>query len=220
MSSFSEKIELQKSLKMADEIADIINLDSSVYDALAKTPRSNFTPKGMLLHAYKLDALPLAASQWLSSPLSVARMSMALDLLHVDKVLEIGCGSGYQAAILSKIVRRVFSIERIEKLAISAKQRFKDLQIHNVNIRFDDGNFGWKTYAPYERILFSAATKEIPKSLFTQLEIGGILVAPIIKNNSQFIVKFIKESEDSIKEVTLEECKFIEVLNGIEKEKP
>lgn len=217
MNNFNGKIELQKSQKMADEIADIVNLDLSVYDALAKTPRSNFTPKGMLLHAYKLDALPLAASQWLSSPLSVAKMTMALDLANVDKVLEIGCGSGYQAAILSKIVRRVFSIERIEKLAISAKQRFKDLQIHNVNIRFDDGNLGWRAYAPYERILFSAATKEIPKSLLTQLEIGGILVAPIIKNNSQFIVKFTKENNEQITETTLEECKFIEVLKGVEK---
>lgn len=217
MTKFAQKIELQKCQKMADEIADIIQLDQNVYEALAKTPRSSFTPAGMKLHAYKLDALPLAASQWLSSPLSVARMSMALDLQNVDKVLEIGCGSGYQAAILSKIVRRVFSIERIEKLSISAKQRFKDLEILNVNIRFDDGNLGWKTYAPYERILFSAATEKIPQSLFSQLQIGGILVAPIIKNNSQYIVKFTKESQENITEKTLEECKFIEVVTGVKK---
>ncbi len=156
-------------------------------------------PKGFGIHAYKLDALPLAGSQWISSPLTVAKMTEALSSKGADSVLEIGCGSGYQAMILSKLIRRVFAIERIERLVKEAKERFKTLGISNIHIRYDDGQNGWREFAPYDRILFSASAKEIPPKLFEQLRDGGILVAPMQKGDKQIITKFIKNGIKSLK---------------------
>lgn len=200
--------------KLADDIADTINISPLLYSAFCSVNRAEFCP--IEKHAYSLDPQPIAGMQWISSPLTVAKMSMALELDGVDKVLEIGCGTGYQAAILSKIIRRVFSVERIESLANEAKAHFENLGISNVNVKFDDGNSGWKNYAPYERILLSAATKDIDERLFEQLEVGGILVAPIQKNSAQNIVKFKKLSDGKISEEILESCEFVPLLTGRE----
>ena len=167
------------------------------------------------MHAYKLDALPLAANQWISSPLTVAKMTEALTCKGADSVLEIGCGSGYQALILSKIIRRVFTIERIERLLKEARERFKLLGISNIHTRFDDGQNGWREFAPYDRILFSASTPEVPPRLFEQLKVGGILVAPIEKGNKQIITRFIK-TEEGIRKETIGDCLFVPVQDGRE----
>ena len=143
-------------------------------------------------------------------------MTLALEAEGIDNALEIGCGSGYQAAILSHLAHRVFSVERIEKLATEAKKRFETLEIRNVHVRFDDGNVGWKSYAPYDRILLSAAAQHVPQTLFNQLKNGGILVAPIGKNGKQFIVKFTKDSRGEITQKALDECLFVPLLGGIE----
>lgn len=155
----------------------------------------------------------MVADQWVSSPLTVAKMTMALDCQKADSVLEIGCGSGYQALILSKLIRRVFTIERIERLLLQARERFKMLNIHNIHTRYDDGQNGWKEYAPYDRILFSASTPEIPTKLFEQLAMNGILVAPIEKNNKQIITKYTK-TPTGIKKEELDECLFVPVKDG------
>jgi protein-L-isoaspartate(D-aspartate) O-methyltransferase len=123
-------------------------------------------------------------NQWISSPLTVAKMTQYLEIDGIDSVLEIGCGSGYQAAILSKICRRIFTIERIDSLLKEAKNRFKKAKLNNIFTRFDDGQRGWREYAPYDRILFSATAKKIPKILFEQLADGGILLAPIEQNGN------------------------------------
>jgi len=211
--NFTLKMRLEKSKKMADEITKVCKIDKSVYDALATSERELFVPKGFSRHAYKLDALPLVADQWISSPLTVAKMSEALTCRGADSVLEIGCGSGYQALILSKLIRRVFSIERVERLAREAKERFKTLGIHNINVRYDDGQNGWREYAPFDRILFSASIKEIPTKLFEQLKTGGILVAPIEKEGKQIITKFIKTGR-GIQKQELDSCLFVPVVEG------
>ncbi len=211
--NFTQKMRLEKSKKMADEITKICRIDKSVYNALANSERELFVPKGFGRHAYKLDALPLVANQWISSPLTVAKMTQALTCRGADSVLEIGCGSGYQALILSKLIRRVFSIERVERLAREAKERFKTLGIHNINVRYDDGQNGWREYAPFDRILFSASTKEIPSKLFEQLREGGILVAPIEKDAKQIITRFVK-TDNGIKKEELEDCLFVPVVEG------
>jgi protein-L-isoaspartate(D-aspartate) O-methyltransferase len=185
-------------------------------DAIAKTDREAFVPAGFRHNAYKLDALPLSSAQWISSPLTVAKMTQYLIPQGADRVLEIGCGSGYQAAVLSHLFRGVFTIERIEKLILEAKNRFRALEIHNIHARTDDGQNGWIQYAPYDRILFSATAKEIPQKLFEQLSDGGILVAPMQKGDKQIITRFIKNG-DTIDEEELEECDFVPVLDGIEK---
>ncbi|MDX1808667.1 MAG: protein-L-isoaspartate(D-aspartate) O-methyltransferase [Sulfurospirillaceae bacterium] len=210
---FVSKIKLQKSTKMAEEIRKISQIDDLVFDAIANSDRESFVPIGFGAHAYKLDALPLVADQWISSPLTVAKMTQALSCQGADSVLEIGCGSGYQALILSKLIRRVFSIERVERLAKEAKEKFRNLGISNINIRYDDGQNGWREYAPYDRILFSASIKQIPSNLFDQLRTDGILVAPIEKNGKQIITKFTKK-ESGIEQKEIEECLFVPVVDG------
>ena len=207
-------LEKSKCINMADEIGNIVALTPTLYKALCDTPREIFAP--VTRHAYSLDAQPIGGNQWISSPLTVIKMTLALDAEDIDNALEIGCGSGYQAAILSHLAHRVFTVERIEKLATEAKKRFKTLKIHNVHVRFDDGNVGWKSYAPYDRILLSAAARQVPQTLFNQLKNGGILVAPIKKDGKQFIVKFTKDACGKITQKTLEECLFVPLLDGIE----
>ena len=196
---------------MAKEIAAQTFINEALFKAFCAVPRERFSP--IKSQAYSLDALPMTGKQWLSSPLTVAKMTMALDLKGADSVLEIGCGSGYQAAILSRLVRRVFSIERIESLADSAKSLFKELEISNVNVLHADGQQGWARYAPFERILFSAYTAKIPPVLFEQLDENGILVVPLLENDKQFITKFTK-TEGKIQKQRLEECLFVPVIDG------
>jgi protein-L-isoaspartate(D-aspartate) O-methyltransferase len=173
---------------LVTEIEKHFPLEEHVKEAFLEVDRETFVPSQFRHLAYQLEALPLAASQWISSPLTVAKMTQHLELAGVDSVLEIGCGSGYQAAILSKICRRVFTIERIDELLKEAKSRFSELEIHNIITRFDDGQRGWKQYAPFERILFSATAKEIPEVLFEQLAEGGILLAPVEQTENYHII--------------------------------
>lgn len=205
-----------KPFTLAEKLADKVRFTPTIFNAFASIDRENFVPNGFTRHAYELDALPISGDQWISSPLTVAKMTVALNPEHVDSVLEIGCGSGYQAAILSKLFRRVFAIERIEKLYIDSKKRFKAAGIINVNVKHDDGQKGWKTFAKFDRIIFSAYAKEIPKTLFDQLENGGILVAPMEVNNKQIITRFTKNGE-TIEREELGECLFVPILDGIEK---
>lgn len=212
---FKDKIQFQKHKKMADEISKIFPISSDVHNAFCQSERELFVPQGMGMHAYRLDALPLASNQWISSPLTVAKMTEALTCKGADNVLEIGCGSGYQALILSKLIRRVFTIERIERLLQEARERFKVLGISNIHTRFDDGQNGWREFAPYDRILFSASTPKVPEKLFSQLKVGGILVAPIEQQEKQIITRFIKTEAGIIKKA-LDECLFVPVKEGRE----
>ena len=201
---------------MADEIEKMFPLSLEVKEAIATTNREAFVSTGFKHSAYKLDALPIGEAQYISSPLTVAKMTEYLFPRGADRVLEVGCGSGYQAAVLSKLFRGVFTIERIEPLILEAKKRFRDLGIQNIHTRTDDGQNGWKTYAPYDRILFSATAKEIPQTLFDQLADDGILIAPLQKGDRQVITRFIKDGS-RIKEEELEDCDFVPVLDGVQK---
>lgn len=213
MSDFSTRIKLQKCKNMADEIKKVCKISNEVYNAICLSEREFFVPQGFNRHAYKLDALPMAADQWISSPLTVAKMSEALTCKGADSVLEIGCGSGYQALVLSKLIRRVFTVERVERLLIEARERFKKLNINNIHTRFDDGQNGWREFAPYDRILFSASIPKIPQKLFDQLNDGGILVAPIEKGDKQIITKYTKDGKTlHVKE--LDDCLFVPVKDG------
>ncbi len=207
-------IEAQKCKRLAQNIDEVFALEPKIFKAFATIPRELFVPLGFRHHAYKLDALPISGSQWISSPLTVAKMTHYLRPLEADSVLEIGCGSGYQAAILSRLVRRVFSVERIERLVHQAKQCFKELGITNVHVRYADGRLGWKEFAPYERILFSTAIEKVPQTIFDQLSEGGILVAPIIHKDQQVITRFIKDGR--IYKEELESCLFINAKAGVE----
>ncbi len=214
--SVLDKITAIKTTKLAEECHKKFPLAQSVKDAIAKTNREEFVPAGFRHNAYKLDALPMGSSQWISSPLTVAKMTQYLEPKKEDKVLEIGCGSGYQAAVLSHLFRGVFTIERIEPLILEAKQRFRKLGINNIHTKLDDGQSGWAQYAPFERILFSATAKEIPQKIFDQLGDGGILVAPMQSGSKQIIVRFRKKGK-SIHKEELEACDFVPIVDGIQK---
>ena len=208
----AKKIKLEN---FADDIASEVALTPAIYRAFATIDREIFVPKGFKHWAYRLDALPIKANQWISSPLTVAKMTVYLEPEGADNVLEIGCGSGYQAAILSQLFRRVFTIERIDALLKEARERFKKLDIHNIHTRLDDGQRGWRQYAPYDRILFSASTPAVPETLFEQLAEGGLLVAPIERNGEQIITRFRKK-EGVVTEEVKESCLFVPVKDGIE----
>jgi protein-L-isoaspartate(D-aspartate) O-methyltransferase len=205
-----------KTCRLAEEINKKFPLSPDVKEAIAGTDREAFVPSGFQHNAYKLDALPIGAQQWISSPLTVAKMTEYLRPEGADRVLEVGCGSGYQAAVLSRLFRGVFTIERIESLMLEAKARFRRLGITNIHTRTDDGQRGWAQYAPFDRILFSASAKEIPRALIDQLAPGGILVAPIEKNGRQVITRFVKRGS-TLSEDPLEVCAFVPVLDGVQK---
>lgn len=211
-----DRITATKTARLAEDCHKQFALSPEVKNAIAKTNREAFVPSGFRHNAYKLDALPIGAAQYISSPLTVAKMSEYLEPNGADRVLEVGCGSGYQAAVLSHLFRGVFTIERIESLMIEAKMRFRTLGISNIHTRTDDGQNGWIQYAPYDRILFSATAKEIPPKLFEQLADGGVLIAPVQKANKQIIMRY-KKAGSVIEEYELEECDFVPVLDGVQK---
>lgn len=210
-------IKVRQRQNLVVEIEKHFTIDSHVKEAFLSVDREVFVPSQFKHLCYSLEALPLAAQQWISSPLTVAKMTQHLELKGVDSVLEVGCGSGYQAAILSKICRRVFTIERIDELMKEAKAKFSALEMHNIFPRFDDGQRGWKQYAPFERILFSATAKEIPEVLFEQLAEGGILVAPVEQAENYHIITRYYKKNGRISSETIEQCLFVPVLNGTQK---
>jgi len=204
--------------KLVNDIEKHFTLTPAVKEAFLEVDREIFVPQEFRHLSYQLDALPLAARQWISSPLTVAKMTQHLELRGVDSVLEIGCGSGYQAAILAKLCHRVFTVERIDELLKTAKMRFNEHGMHNIITRFDDGQRGWKQYAPYERILFSATTQEVPEVLFDQLAEGGILIAPIEEREGYHIITRFKKTNGKIDSgEPIEQCLFVPVLDGTQK---
>jgi len=211
-----DRITATKTAQLAQECHKAFSLSDDVKNAIANTNREAFVPNGFKYSAYKLDALPIGAAQYISSPLTVAKMTEYLEPKGADRVLEVGCGSGYQAAVLSHLFRGVFTIERIEPLMLEAKARFRNLGLTNIHTRTDDGQNGWVSYAPYDRILFSATAKKIPQKLFNQLADGGILVAPVQKGSKQIITKF-KKNGSNIEEIELEVCDFVPILDGVQK---
>ncbi len=202
---------------MCDEIQkQFPALQANIKKAMQAVDREVFVPESLRHLAFSIDPLPMANDQWISSPLTVAKMTQYLT--PGDSVLEIGCGSGYQAMVLAQLFRRVFSIERIEKLLLEARERIRKSGVSNIITKLDDGKNGWKEYAPYDRILFSACLQqEIPQTIINQLEEGGILVAPIQEGNTQIIKRFTKRNGILCHEEILEQCLFVPVMDGIAK---
>jgi protein-L-isoaspartate(D-aspartate) O-methyltransferase len=207
------RIQERKNSNLANEIDKVFPLSSIIFNAFKQINREVFVPNGLSGHAYSLNALPISGKQFISSPLTVAKMTHYLELDGVDSILEVGCGSGYQASILSCIVRRVFTIERIEKLLQEAKNSFKILDLDNIHTRLGDGQYGWPQYAQYDRIIFSAAASFIPKPIGEQLKENGILIAPMDIDGKQIITKFIKKGNKLIKK-ELEVCEFVPIVDG------
>lgn len=153
--------------------------DQRVLDALASVPREAFVPEELVPYAYQDRPLPIEAQQTISQPYIVALMTAALELRPQDRVLEIGTGSGYAAAVLAEICAEVYTVERFGELADSARERLQSLGYDNVHVRHGDGTLGWPEHAPYDGIVVAAAAPEVPEPLKQQLGIGGRLVIPV-----------------------------------------
>jgi protein-L-isoaspartate(D-aspartate) O-methyltransferase len=188
--------------RMVDRLRDHYQIrDEKVLAAMRSVPRHLFVPEALQSRAYGDHALPISASQTISQPYIVARMTELLELTSESRVLEIGAGSGYQTAILAKIAGQVYAIERIADLAREAQTRIRQINIHNATVKCFDGTLGWAAHAPYDAILVAAGGPAIPEPLVAQLKVGGRLVVPIGNSReSQRLVRIIKTATGSKKE--------------------
>lgn len=153
--------------------------DTRVLAAIERIPREAFTPESMRDQAYENTTLPIGCHQTMSAPLVVGTMTQALAVDQRTKVLEVGTGSGYQAAVLSRLCRRVYTIERYRELLEAAEKRFSALAITNITAKVGDGTLGWREQAPFERIIVTAAATDVPPVLADQLSVGGVMVVPV-----------------------------------------
>jgi protein-L-isoaspartate(D-aspartate) O-methyltransferase len=192
--------------------------DARVLNAIEKTPREIFTPELFKERAFEDSALPIACGQTISQPFIVGLMTQALQIEKRDRVLEIGTGSGYQTAILSKMARLVYTIERYRTLMKEAEGRFKQLGLTNVITRFGDGGEGWPEQAPFDRIMVTAAAPGEPKALLSQLKPTGILVAPIGRGPVQTLRRYTGDGEGGFKVEDLLDVRFVPLLEGVAKE--
>ena len=165
-----------------------------VLSILEKIPRENFIDKELSYKAYLNNALPIDCNQTISQPAVVAKMTELLEPKKSINVLEIGTGSGYQTAILSKLFKRIYSIERHKTLLEKAKKILNHLKIHNTVFYHGDGIKGWPANFLFERIIITAVAKSLPSKIIKQMSNGGILVLPLIHDNEQYITKIIKKS--------------------------
>tara|TARA_R110002072_G_scaffold3340_12_gene24693 strand:- start:2435 stop:3133 length:699 start_codon:yes stop_codon:yes gene_type:complete len=164
--------------------------------SMTNVPRHEFVPKNLVEHAYRDGALPIGSDQTISQPYIVAYMTETLKLKSTDRVLEIGTGSGYQAAVLGKIVDSVYTIEIIKDLAMSAKSRLKNLGYHNVVVKWGDGYHGWPEKAPFDAIMVTAGAEAIPQPLLDQLKDGGHMVIPVgPSDNVTYLVSVLKKKD-------------------------
>jgi len=188
--------------------------DEKVLAAMATVPRHLFMDEALAHRAYEDTALPIKHGQFISQPWVVAKMTEIVVQQKPEKILEIGTGSGYQAAILGRLVKKVFSVERIDDLTKSARRLFIKLGYLNVRTKTGDGFEGWINEAPYDLIIATAAPENIPERLMKQLNIGGILLMPMGNNKQQKLVKITK-TEHGINQEELESVMFVPFLQGV-----
>jgi protein-L-isoaspartate(D-aspartate) O-methyltransferase len=189
--------------------------DQAVLRAMDEVPREYFVAAEFIDSAYADQALPIACGQTISQPYVVGYMTEQLEVAPTHRVLEIGTGSGYQAAVLSRVAREVVSIERYRTLADVARERLKTLGYDNVTILAGDGFLGVPEWAPFDRIIVTAAAEEIPKALVEQLGEGGKLVLPLgPRNGTQYIVKLTKAADGALTREDLIAVRFVPLLPG------
>ncbi len=201
--------ELQRQLREALEGRGIT--DPRVLDAIQDTRRDLFVPESLQDAAYEDDALPIGEGQTISQPYIVALMTQELQLSGDETVLEIGTGSGYQAAILAQLARRVVTIERIETLSRRARRTLSELGVTNVEYLVGDGTLGNPERGPYDRIIITASAPAIPEPLYEQLKVGGRIVAPVGDDSSQDLV-ILEKTPAGPKLTPLCGCRFVKLI--------
>jgi len=193
--------------------------NTEVLSAIERVPRDAFVPKTFRDRAYENIALPIASGQTISQPYVVAYMTQMLKLDKRRKVLEIGTGSGYQTAILARLCRRVYSIERYRNLLEQAEAAFEELKITNITTRLGDGYKGWPEQAPFDRIIVTAAAEEVPEALLDQLGPDGIMILPVGKDSAnQHILRLSKDKDGDVSEEVLLPVRFVPMVQGVAEE--
>jgi protein-L-isoaspartate(D-aspartate) O-methyltransferase len=185
--------------------------DPRVLAVMARLPRHLFVEEALRDRAYDDHALPIGYGQTISQPYTVGLMTDALELKGDERVLEIGCGSGYQAAVLARLCANVYSIERIAALATRARRILEENGIYNVALRVGDGSIGWNAEAPYDAIIVTAGSPQLPHALLKQLVVGGRLVAPVGDADSQTLLR-LRVDESGIHEEYIGDCRFVKLL--------
>lgn len=192
--------------------------DVDVLAAIEAVPREAFLPEADKNFAYEDTALPIACGQTISQPSIVGLMSQALQLTKEMRVLEIGTGSGYQAAVLAHLAGHVFTVERYRTLQDEARARLKALSLTNVSFLLGDGALGWPDEAPFDRIIVTAGSDEIPAALTHQLNPGGILVAPVGPGDDQWLVRMVKSESGGFETERLLQVRFVPLVEGVARE--
>ena len=189
-------------------------VNQNVLEVIRRTPRHLFVDEALAHRAYEDTALPIGNNQTISQPYMVARMSeLLLEDGPLDKVMEIGTGSGYQTAVLSQLVERIFSVERIKVLQDRAKERLLELNLRNVVFRWGDGWEGWPALAPYNGIIVTAVATDVPQALLDQLAPGGRLVIPVGAGEMQQLMLIVREEHGFARRV-IGNVRFVPLLNG------
>lgn len=199
--------------------------NTAVLDVMRNLPRHIFVDEALSSRSYEDTALPIGYGQTISQPYIVARMTEvlldsgtnngSLNTRSMKKVLEVGTGSGYQTAVLAKLVETVYSVERIRPLMNSARQRFQELNLYNILLHHSDGTWGWKEHAPYDGIIVTAAPSQIPESLLEQLAMDGRLVTPVGGTQQQQLMSIIKTPSGYTQQI-LNQVTFVPLLSGLE----
>jgi protein-L-isoaspartate(D-aspartate) O-methyltransferase len=211
---------VQRKLRLLMELRRAGIADSRVLGAIEKTPREKFVPDPFKDQAYENMALPIDEGQTISQPYVVALMTEALLVGDRHNVIEIGTGSGYQTAILARLSRRVFSIERHRELLRKAEQRLDELRLRNIVFRFGDGTKGWPEQMPYDRVIVTAAAQEVPATLVDGLAPGGVLVAPVgADHRDQHLVR-VRRNDDGFSTEDLGLVRFVPLVAGLPRQVP
>ena len=192
--------------------------DPRVLAAMESIDRAVFVHEKFLDQAWEDQALPIDCAQTISQPYIVGLMTQALDVQPRHRVLEIGTGSGYQAAVLSRLARYVYSIERYRSLLTEAEARLKELKIDNVITQHGDGGLGWPQQAPFDRIMVTAASPGEPTVLLHQLKPGGVLVCPVGRTSVQMLHRYVGQDDGSFRRESLSEVRFVPLVEGTAKE--
>ncbi len=189
--------------------------DTAVLSAIERIPREAFVPESFQDQSYEDMTLPIGRGQTLSAPSVVALMTQALGTDRRTKVLEIGTGTGYQAAILSRLCRRLYTVERHRELLGEAERRFLKLRLHNITTRVGDGARGWPEQAPFARIIVTAAAETVPATLVEQLAPGGVMVVPVGRQGGEQALLRLTREADGMREEILDSVRFVPLVMGL-----
>jgi protein-L-isoaspartate(D-aspartate) O-methyltransferase len=207
----------QRRIKIADLILRLRRvgvMDRRVVGAIEAVPREMFVPHDWRAEAYAERALPIECGQTISAPMIVGMMTASLGVEPEDRVLEVGTGTGYQTAVLSRLAAKVLTIERFRTLAASAESRFKTLRLTNITVRVGDGTAGWPEHAPFDRIVVTAAAEDVPLALTEQLRVGGVLVMPVGPVDGVQKLMRIERTDRGFSETALADVRFVPLIAG------